>query len=269
MLKAVVFDDEYIVVEALRTLIDWEGLGVELVGTAGDGIAALEVFRQEKPDIVLTDIRMPGMNGLQLIQEIMRDEDTCCIVFSGFNEFEYVKAALRLGVIDYLEKPITDASVEQSLLKAIAKIGSQRETKEILKKWEESQREFMEKALLDGQALAKEDIPNSSVVERARAYIVQNVNRDLSLQQVADHVGMNAAYLSVLFKEETGETYIKFLTHYRVELAKILLRKGLKVNEVSERVGYHTYRHFSEVFKKCTGTTPGLYRDTTLKNTDA
>jgi len=264
VLKAVVFDDEYIVIEALRTLIDWEGLEVELVGTAGDGITALEVFRLERPDIVLTDIRMPGMDGLQLIQEIMREaEDTCCIVFSGFNEFEYVKQAIQLGVIDYLEKPITDASVERSLRKAVGRILSQRETMEIRRKWEESQRELLEKALLDGQALDEGHMPKSSAVERARTYIVQHVNRDLSLQEVADHVGMNAAYLSVLFKEETGETYIKFLTRYRMELAKMLLRKGLKVNEVSERVGYHTYRHFSEVFKKCTGTTPGQFRDQT------
>ncbi|QHW29941.1 response regulator [Paenibacillus rhizovicinus] len=262
MLKAVVFDDEYIVIEALRMLIDWTGLEVELVGTAGDGIAALELFRQERPDIVLTDIRMPGMDGLQLIREIMREaEDTCCIVFSGFNEFEYVKEALQLGVTDYLEKPITDESVERSLRKAVSKIGSQRETTEIRRKWEESQRELLDKARLDGQALDDGLAPKTSAVGRARTYIVQHVNRDLSLQEVADHVGMNAAYLSVLFKEETGETYIKFLTRYRMELAKMLLRKGLKVNEVSERVGYHTYRHFSEVFKKWTGTTPGHYRD--------
>ncbi|RED64746.1 response regulator transcription factor [Cohnella lupini] len=263
MLKAVVFDDEYIVIEALRTLIDWTGLGIELVGTAGDGITALEVYRQERPDIVLTDIRMPGMDGLQLIQEILRDaDDTCCIVFSGFNEFEYVKQAIQLGVTDYLEKPITDASVERSLRKAVGQIVSRRETMDIRRKWEESQRELLDKARLDDQALDVGHAPKSSAVERARTYIVQHVNRDLSLQEVADHVGMNAAYLSVLFKEETGETYIKFLTRYRMELAKMLLRKGLKVNEVSERIGYHTYRHFSEVFKKCTGTTPGQYRET-------
>ncbi|SDX99585.1 response regulator [Paenibacillus sp. CF384] len=262
MLKAVVFDDEYIVIEALRTLIDWTGLAVELVGTAGDGISALELFRRVKPDIVLTDIRMPGMDGLQLIQEIMREaEDTCCIVFSGFNEFEYVKQAIQLGVTDYLEKPITDESVERSLHKAVSRITSQRETKDIRRKWEESQRELVEKANLDGQTLGDDQAPKNSAVERARTYIVQHVNRDLSLQEVAEHVGMNAAYLSVLFKEETGETYIKFLTRYRMELAKMLLRRGLKVNEVSERVGYHTYRHFSEVFKKCTGTTPGQYRE--------
>lgn len=262
MLKAVLFDDEYIVIEALRTLVDWTGLEVELVGTARDGITALEVFRQKKPDIVLTDIRMPGMDGLQLIQAIMNeDEDACCIVFSGFNEYEYVKQAIQLGVIDYLEKPITDASVERSLRKAADRIVNRRETREICRKWEESQRELLEKARLDGLTIEGSQAPKSSAVERARTYIVQQVNRDLSLQEVADHVGMNAAYLSVLFKEETGETYIKFLTRYRMELAKMLLRKGLKVNEVSERVGYHTYRHFSEVFKKWTGITPGQYRD--------
>lgn len=262
MLKAVLFDDEYIVIEALRTLVDWTGLGVELAGTACDGVAALALFKQTKPDIVLTDIRMPGMDGLQLIERIMNESpDTCCIVFSGFNEFEYVKQALQLGVVDYLEKPITDAGIERSLRKAAGKIIERRETTELRRKWEESRLELLEKARLDNQMLTGGHAPPSSAVERARAYIVRHVNRDLSLQEVADHVGMNAAYLSVLFKEETGETYIKFLTRYRMELAKMLLRKGMKVQEVSERVGYHTYRHFSEVFKKCTGLTPGQFRD--------
>ena len=244
MLKAVLFDDEYILVKALRALIDWTGLGIELVGTAENGIAALEIFRREKPDIVLTDIRMPGMDGLQLIEEIMKEaEETCCIVFSGFNEYEYVKKAIQLGVTDYLEKPITDTSVERSLRKAVNKIVSQRESTDIRRKWEKSQRELIKNPYLLTQLE-----PKSSAVERALAFIGQNANRDLSLQEVADHVGMSAAYLSVLFKEETGESYIKYLTRYRMELAKKLLLEGWKVNEVSERVGYHTYRHFSEVF---------------------
>ncbi|MNE94317.1 HTH-type transcriptional regulator YesS [compost metagenome] len=75
---------------------------------------------------------------------------------------------------------------------------------------------------------------------------------------------MNSTYLSVLFKEVMGESYIKFLTRYRMEYAKELLRVGTRVNDVSERVGYRTYRHFAEVFKKYTGVTPGQYKEDSL-----
>jgi two-component system response regulator YesN len=116
MLKAVVFDDEYIVLQGLKTMIDWPKYGIELVGTAEDGQAALVLFLRERPDIILTDIRMPGMNGLELIESVMKQEpDTVCIVFSGFNEYEYVKRAIQLGVADYLEKPINIAQIEEAV----------------------------------------------------------------------------------------------------------------------------------------------------------
>jgi two-component system response regulator YesN len=494
MLKALLFDDEYIVLEALSALVDWEGLGIELAGTAGDGIAALALFRAERPDIVLTDIRMPGMDGLTLIEQILQEgPDTICIVFSGFNEFEYVKRAIQLGVADYVEKPITEEIIEKALRKALEQIGSRNETKALKLAWENSRQELLEKATwellqygrsalpkwLEGAGeeahgivgvtvlAASEDFPwpplpdtsfmslrngpeflnvlfhtaeptrelwdslvdaadhaekpigigltytdpadaaNScreaqralksalfmqikgavrfdelgslikvpdglhereeallvslragsrsglleqvdrfiqwlhaerldpeiaeremlkliylaldvaqetgessgkpdalkegymphveireaatrggqsqwfrtqfeqiadwslkakgnakhTAVEQAQRYIEHNVSRDVSLQEVADHVGLNATYLSVLFKEVVGETYIKYVTRYRMELAKVLLRKGLKVQEASEKVGYLTHRHFAEVFKKYTGLTPGQYKD--------
>ena len=113
MRKAVIFDDEYIVLQGLQAMIDWQKYGVEIVGTAGDGAAALAIVRERRPDIILTDIRMPGMDGLELIERVMQEApDTYTIVFSGFNEFEYVKRAIGLGVADYLEKPITIQTIE-------------------------------------------------------------------------------------------------------------------------------------------------------------
>ena len=127
MLKAVVFDDEYIVLQGLRTMIDWDKHGITLVGTASNGIDALQLFMEVKPDIVLTDIRMPGLTGLQVIEDIMKTApETACIVFSGFNEVEYLKKAIKLGVIDYLEKPVTLPMIEEVIAKTIKKINEQK-----------------------------------------------------------------------------------------------------------------------------------------------
>ncbi|MFX3635051.1 MAG: response regulator [Candidatus Pristimantibacillus sp.] len=363
MLKAVVFDDEYIVIEGLRTMIDWSNYGIELVGTASDGLSALACFRKIQPDIVFTDIRMPAMTGLQLIEIITEEKpDTYCVVFSGFNEFEYVKSAIRLGVIDYLEKPISIQSIEQALHKINQHAQAKQEQQLLKKQLQDSQQEMLKKLsleLLQGSmdglshwqqlfGTDKERLSSVTVIkysgnfelpsqsdyyiiytrngdeylaivihfvqpspefldlvesqskvipmgiggtyhsmerisqsyqeakkafvsvtndpnkhesiERAKAYIEQNFMRDLSLNEVSDFVNMNATYLSVLFKEVMGESYIKFLTRYRMELAKKLLREGTKVNDVNEKVGYRTYRHFAEVFKKSTGQTPGQYK---------
>jgi len=99
-----------------------------------------------------------------------------------------------------------------------------------------------------------------SAVEKAIRYISDHFGRDLTQQEVADHVEMNATYFSLLFKEQMGISYIKYLTKVRMEKAKELLNEGLPIHEITEKVGYYHARHFSEVFKKQTGMTPGQYR---------
>jgi two-component system response regulator YesN len=98
-------------------------------------------------------------------------------------------------------------------------------------------------------------------VEKACDYMKNHFSHDLTLQDVSEYVGMNPTYFSLLFKEEMNISYIKYLTKLRIERAKEFLREGYKVAEVSENVGYHTYRHFSELFKRHTGINPGQYRD--------
>ncbi|MGO4374911.1 response regulator, partial [Paenibacillus sp. MCAF20] len=160
MLKAVVFDDEYIVLKGLQAMIDWTSFGIELAGTASDGYSALELFRKVQPDIILTDIRMPGMDGLQLIEAVMKEApNTYCIVFSGFNEFEYVRRAIELGVADYLDKPITIQSIEKAIRKMLVKKEEQKENLAIKQKWEESKQELLEKATLDLLLTGIESMP--------------------------------------------------------------------------------------------------------------
>ncbi|WP_017810748.1 response regulator [Clostridium saccharoperbutylacetonicum] len=120
MIKAVLIDDEYIVVEGLKAIVNWSGFGIEVVGSASDGVSGLELIEKEKPDIVFTDITMPRMNGLTLIENAKKIIPSgVFIIFSGYNEFEYARKALSLGVIDYLDKPVTIDKVEETLKEAI------------------------------------------------------------------------------------------------------------------------------------------------------
>lgn len=108
MHRLVVIDDEHNVVEAVKTMITRLSLNYEVVGYACDGIHGLEVVREEKPDLVLTDIRMPGLDGLSLIQEAKEFcPDTIFVVISAYTEFEYARRALSMGVKDYIDKPIS------------------------------------------------------------------------------------------------------------------------------------------------------------------
>jgi two-component system response regulator YesN len=100
-----------------------------------------------------------------------------------------------------------------------------------------------------------------AAVEKALAFLEERFGQDVSLQELAEHVELNPTYFSLLFKEETGTTFIKHLTRLRMERAKEMLRAGMRVADVSEKVGYFNYRHFTEIFKKLVGATPSQYRD--------
>ena len=127
MHRLVVIDDEYIVVEGIKAIIQREKLNCEVVGFAYDGIEALEVIRRERPDIVITDIRIPGLDGLSLIEEAKEFlPDTSFIVISGYTEFEYARRALTLGVKSYIDKPVTIEKVSE----VISMIDTENERKE-------------------------------------------------------------------------------------------------------------------------------------------
>ncbi len=149
MLRAALFDDEFIVVQGLQTMVCWEKFGIELIGTAQNGLEALNYFEANKPDIILTDIRMPGLDGLALIERILELEPTTlCIVFSGFNDTAYLKKAIKLGVVDYLEKPVTLSKVEDVLARTIKKAEEIKRIKTLETEWEINKQERIKQVLL-------------------------------------------------------------------------------------------------------------------------
>lgn len=520
MIKAVLIDDEYIVVEGLKAIVNWSEFGIEVVGSASDGVSGLELIEKEKPDIVFTDITMPRMNGLALIEKAKKViPNGVFIIFSGYNEFEYARKAISLGVIDYLDKPVTIDKVEETLKESIAIINKKKEEAKLVEDFIESQKSMLEgviRRVINGEnvndekllhilkdnninllnidsftvAVAKQeddiennekfisemnrlfahngqsnlirhfilndgkeviivffeisDINNESdfnlinyIIEtrkqlqeqnidfymgigesykqvldigksyleakkalkyaffkdttsivhisdveysnhisnladdghdsiifnirssnkqevigqvknflknlesynlppemfyhecleliylalkvstetgkdyvaekeggfiphveilkantaygisawmisffhdlmnwianiqknsnrksivKVREYLDENYHKDITLDEMAEMVNINPTYLSMLFKEQVGTTYIKYLTNVRLEKAKKLLNQGYKVKEVSEMVGYHNSRHFSELFKKTVGLTPDQFK---------
>ena len=126
-LRVVVVEDEYRIAELLLQLGHWEMLNLEVADVCYDGIHALESIQNNKPDIVLTDIRMPGCDGLELIQKVKElGLSPEFIITSGYRHFEYAKTAIQQGVVDYLLKPIDEETLNQTLEKACAKLRQQK-----------------------------------------------------------------------------------------------------------------------------------------------
>lgn len=348
MHRLVVIDDEYIVVEGIKAIIRREKLECEVAGFAYDGISALTVIREQKPDIVITDIRIPGLDGLSLIEEAKEIlPETSFIVISGYTEFEYARKALSLGVRSYIDKPVTIEKVKEAIalideenefrrqarkrLKTIENFRNRQdertrkmilavvnenaavlrdeagqafmEMQEFYETEEEYRQESFKTVCMITEVFAEQkrekarkytvvwkdvedrkslpDITdymmeavnriadfmevekvgsNHKTVNQLLEYIEKNYARDIGLNELAEQVKLNPAYLSILFKEEVGTSYVKYLTGLRVGKAKELLDKGYKVIEVSEMVGYSNYRYFCDIFKKLTGKTPNEYK---------
>ncbi|RAU96400.1 response regulator [Paenibacillus sp. YN15] len=125
MLKALLVDDEQLARDSISRLVNWAGLGLEFLGAAKNGIEALELIRLHRPHIVLTDIKMPVMSGLELIRRARElCPDTVFIVLSGYGEYDYTSEAMQYGVRSYLLKPSNEEKITEVLLEAIAEVGN-------------------------------------------------------------------------------------------------------------------------------------------------
>lgn len=116
MLRLIIVDDEKIIRESIRSLIDWESLGIEVVGVCKNGLEAYDAILDSYPDIVLTDIKMPGLSGLELIEKLNDTrEHIQFIILSGYSEFEYAKQAMRYGIRHYLLKPCNERQIIEAI----------------------------------------------------------------------------------------------------------------------------------------------------------
>lgn len=127
MYTVLLVDDEEKILEVMKVRIGWQELGVDKLLTASDGQAALEYFEQQRIDLLVTDIRMPRMDGLELIEKVRSlYPDTHCILLTAYGEFEYARRAIQLGVENYLLKPVADVEMEQTIQKALDNIYNRR-----------------------------------------------------------------------------------------------------------------------------------------------
>jgi two-component system, response regulator YesN len=266
MYKFLVVDDEEIVCRGFRKKIAWEEAGFEYLEPCRNGREAIVRIALEHPDVVMTDICMPLVDGLQLANYIA-DQFPEIIVFilSGYDEFEYARAALRSRVADYLLKPITSQELADIVIKLKSRLDQNSD-----------QVSAIQKAKSEAQIPANPD-PTSTkgssplaiakVIE-AQEYMKRNyAQKDLSFEETCRELYISQSYMSRLFKRFLGKTFIDALTELRIEKAKQLLASSdLKSYEVADAIGIGDPHYFSTIFKKTTGMTPSSYRVDYLKS---
>jgi len=243
MYKVVLVDDESLIVEGLRKVVDWAGHNCEVAATACDAISGAKIIREHRPDILFTDIKMPGADGLTMVAGLKADFPRMQIaVLTGYRDFEYAQRAIRLGVSRFLLKPSKMDELEEALTCMTG----------ILDRLPPE-----EKGEEEPDAAA-----NSFIVRQARGYIAEHCAEKLSLQEVADHCFISQWHLSKLLNRHLGQTFYDLLNAERMHRAKELLEDpSLRISEIAERVGYADTAHFSRVFKKLEGISPGEWRN--------
>jgi two-component system, response regulator YesN len=126
--KVLIADDEYYIRDGLEHMIEWEEYGLEVVGSVENGVQALDVVKDKGPHIIVTDVKMPNMNGIELIKKIRQEyEHIKIIIISGYDDFEYVKESLLYGVENYILKPINEEELSNTLLNTVSKIEKEQD----------------------------------------------------------------------------------------------------------------------------------------------
>lgn len=258
MLKVLVVDDETLVRNGIVLETDWNSIGCMVVGEASNGEEGLEAVDKLHPDLIICDIKMPRMDGIEMLKTLReRDDNTPLIFLTAYSDFSYAQQAIRHSASEYILKPFEDGKLEEAVARIKDKITNERKTISDMHK---------EDVLSDELILRKGD--KSKYVSEALNYISQNYGKpDIGIKTVADSIGISEGHLSHVFKSETDYTVNSYITRYRIKAAmKLLADCRYKVYEVAEMVGYKDITYFSATFKKITGVNPSEYQDNIINS---
>ncbi len=259
--KLLIVDDEPLIRRGIASL-DWEGIGITVCATANNGKEAIHLASLHIPDLVLTDIRMPVIDGLKMAEQILALNSKCKIIFlSGYEDFAYAKRALQMGAFDYILKPASTDEILETCQKAVAQIR------------EENQhhlRPVMSLAAKD--SVLKEDTEEDADkegklnVREIIHFIEEHYMENLSLNTLSRTFNFNAIYINRMLKKETGSTFLEILTKKRMtEAVRFLRETDWKLSRIAEAVGIPDQRYFSTMFKKYYGCPPKQYRQNLRK----
>lgn len=249
MRKVLVVEDENLIRRGLVYQVDWTEVNCIVAGEAATGAEGLEKIKTLHPDIVITDIRMPDMDGLEMLRQGRSQCRFSAIILSGYSQFEYAREAIHLGVAEYLLKPVDIGELKRCLLS----IGR-------------------EEKPADMQPQEVPEIEPGAVKNKYVAimlqYIREHYAEPISLTDLSQELDISCTHLNAKFKEELGDTFHSFLNAYRVRRAVELQKQGkYKLHEIAEMVGFSDYKYFNRVFKKHTGYSPNVIYPPSGKDT--
>lgn len=251
MYKILLVEDEDIIRRGLKFQMDWTSVDCTVIGEAKSGEEGLEMIKELKPDIVLTDIRMQGMSGIDMLKKSLEIVNHKAIILSGYADFFHAKDAISLGVVEYLLKPIDFEELKMVILKILEKDRQK----------EDDTRKKILEGVKDLPLLSPSNIQNE-YAKKMLQYIMENYADKISITDLSEELKVSSTHLNAKFKAETGYTFHDFLNYYRIAKAVELQKEGkLKMYEIAEEVGISDYKYFNKVYKKYVGHAPAKLFD--------
>lgn len=249
--RILIVDDEPNTRKGLAKMLEVWSAGRYQILQAENGQEAREIVEKEKIHLLITDIRMPEITGLMLVEGFKKaGKDLVVIIISSYSEFTYAQEAIQLGVKNYLLKPLN----RQKLIEAV---------EQALVDEERNERNGVIEKVID-EHLYHIEVKNDQTrlpIKEACQYINDHLNEPLSLRDVSQSVHLNSSYFSFLFKEQMNVTFSEYVTRKRLQAAKkLLMCTDLQIADISAAVGYKTDKYFIKLFKEHEGMTPSKYR---------
>lgn len=266
MIRLLIADDEKLEREALAELVQRRFEREVVLEVAENGRKAADTAVLWGADLILMDIEMPGMSGLDAARAVLAQRPSCRVIFvTAYSLFQYAHEAVHLGACDYLLKPVDPDELEASVRRAMRQIETERKLEELAAARPQPEQTETEEEAED----APEEGENSQtalVMAHVRRYLEDNYMFDLSLDSVGEILHISPAYLSAQFKKYQKMNFLDCLTELRINAAKELLNDPFRSSaEVASMVGYEDASYFARAFKKRTGVTPTQYRKQAAK----
>ena len=247
MYKVMLVEDDETIRYVYSKMKSWGRYGFCLEAEAANGVRALEKLKEKPVDVIFTDIRMPLMDGISLMKESASLYPDIMFVFiSSYNEFEYAREGLRLGAVDYIVKPMKETDLEEVLQRIKGQLDAGRSR---------GMTELFERMFPETELLA------DPLISRVIQYIEENMDKNLTMEEVADALGMNKDYFGRQMKGKTQISFHNMYTQIKMEYAKPMVKSGqYRIYEISEMLGYASPDYFSHLFKSIVKMTPAEYK---------
>lgn len=268
MIRLLIADDERLEREALVDMVSRRFVEHEIVTeVAENGRKAADTAILWGADLILMDIEMPGMNGLDAARAVLAQRPSCRVIFvTAYSLFQYAHEAVHLGACDYLLKPVDPDELEASIRRAIRQVEAERRLEALAPVQPEPEPELSAPEAEDAPHAESENSQTALVMAHVRRYLEDNYMFDISLDSVGEILHISPAYLSAQFKKYQKMNFLDCLTELRINAAKELLNDPFRSSaEVASMVGYEDASYFARAFKKRTGVTPTQYRKQAVK----